>query len=74
MAGRGCTDAVLVLGGTGKTGQRVVKALLAEGRNVVVASRSEEAAQEVFDATTPGLFVQVYMYVYVSLIACVVRV
>ncbi len=57
--GRRCTDAVLVLGGTGKTGQRVVKALLKEGRNVVVASRSKESATELFGMSTPGLYIQV---------------
>lgn len=53
------TDAVLVLGGTGKTGQKVVQALLAEGRNVVVAARNKEAAESIFDASAPGLFLQV---------------
>lgn len=57
-SGRGCTDAVLVLGGTGKTGQKVVEALLKEKRDVVVASRSKEAAAELYDASTPGLFLQ----------------
>ncbi|CAM9927282.1 unnamed protein product [Pylaiella littoralis] len=57
-SGRGCTDAVLVLGGTGKTGRRVVEALLKEGRNVVVASRSEESAAELYGKPTPGLFLQ----------------
>ncbi|CAM9709771.1 unnamed protein product [Scytosiphon promiscuus] len=57
-AARGCTDAVLVLGGTGKTGQRVVEALLKEGRDVVVASRNEETAAALYDASTPGLFMQ----------------
>ncbi|CAB1101195.1 unnamed protein product [Ectocarpus sp. CCAP 1310/34] len=55
-SGRGCTDAVLVLGGTGKTGRKVVEALLKQKRDVVVASRSKESAAELYDASTPGLF------------------
>ena len=62
-SGRGCEDAVLVLGGTGKTGQRVVKALLKEGRDVVVAARSKESAAEIYGARTRGLFVQVFVHV-----------
>lgn len=50
---------MLVLGATGQTGQSVVKALLADGRNVVVAARDMEKASELFDASSPGLFVQV---------------
>lgn len=50
---------MLVLGGTGKTGQRVVEALLKEGRDVVVAARSKESAAELYGDPTPGLFVQV---------------
>lgn len=54
---------MLVLGGTGKTGQRVVKALLKEGRDVVVAARSKESAAKLYGAPTPGLFVQVSEYI-----------
>lgn len=69
-SGRGCEDAVLVLGGTGKTGQRVVKALLKEGRDVVVAARSKESAAELYGTTTRGLFVQVCMYVCMHFYVC----
>ncbi|CAM9200473.1 unnamed protein product [Choristocarpus tenellus] len=54
----GATDAVLVLGATGKTGQAVVKALLEQGRNVVVSARSDESATKVFDLDVPGLFLE----------------
>ncbi|CAM9201011.1 unnamed protein product, partial [Sphacelaria rigidula] len=56
---KGRTDAVLVLGGTGKTGQRIVKALLDQGRDVVVAARDKDQAEQLFDQSTPGLFMQV---------------
>lgn len=62
---------MLVLGGTGKTGQRVVKALLKEGRDVVVAARSKESAAELYGTTTRGLFVQVCMYVCMHFYVCI---
>lgn len=60
--GRCCTDAVLVLGATGKTGRCVVRALLAQGRNVVVAARKKEAADDLFDKSAPGLYFQVTVW------------
>lgn len=46
-----------MLGGTGKTGQKVVEALLAAGREVVVAERTKGAAEGLFGAGIPGLFI-----------------
>ncbi|MEW5303776.1 MAG: hypothetical protein WDW36_006435 [Sanguina aurantia] len=51
-------NAVLVLGSTGRIGRKVVKRLLASGRTVIAAARSESKATQVFGAMEMAAGVQ----------------